>query len=117
MIIKICLLFLAATSLLFSGCSLIPSIAPATEVTRCDPAPEDLNFTLPGGHLLEMKGIGPGVFVMGGQALYTNIYEMGRKVTLTQKFWLGKFEITREQYCAVMGKDKLEHLKLKARHY
>ena len=111
MIIKIFLLFLAASSLLFSGCSLMPSIVPATEVTICEPAPEDLNFTLPGGLLLEMKGIGPGVFVMGGQALYTNIHEMARKVTLTQKFWLGKFEITREQYCAVMGKDNLEHLK------
>ena len=109
MIIKICFLFLAACSLLFSGCSIMPSIVPATKVTRCDPAPEDLNFTLPYGVLLEMKGIGPGVFVMGSQALYSKL-EKALKVTLTQKFWLGKFEITREQYCAVMGKDKLKHI-------
>ncbi len=100
-----------AVCLVLSGCSLTPSIVPATEVTRSDPPPEDLTFTLPGNLPLEMKGIGPGVFVMGGQALYTTIHEMGRKVTLTQKFWLGKFEITREQYCAVMGIDKIEHLK------
>ncbi|MBO4796821.1 MAG: SUMF1/EgtB/PvdO family nonheme iron enzyme, partial [Verrucomicrobia bacterium] len=52
-----------------------------------------------------MIWINPGTFTMGSPS-----YELGRsdrevrhQVTLTKGYWLGKYEVTQEQYKAVMG--------------
>ncbi|MBQ9770329.1 MAG: SUMF1/EgtB/PvdO family nonheme iron enzyme [Lentisphaeria bacterium] len=60
---------------------------------------------LPGGHILEMVQIEPGTFTMGSPA-----NELGRwdnekqhQVTLTKRFYLGKYPVTQKEYQAVMG--------------
>jgi len=63
-------------------------------------------FTLPGGATIEMVWIEPGGFLMGSPE-----DEPGRDedegpqfwVEISQGFWLGKFELTVEQWHSVMG--------------
>ena len=63
------------------------------------PLSEDVN--------LDMIWIKPGTFIMGspedeiGRGLYYS--ETQHQVTLTQGYWMGKFEVTQAQYEAVMG--------------
>jgi formylglycine-generating enzyme required for sulfatase activity len=61
---------------------------------------------LPGGAMMEMVWIKPGIFTMGSPSS-----EPGRQddegpqhqVTISQGFWLGKYEITQRQWQSVMG--------------
>ena len=61
-------------------------------------------ITLPGGAKIEMIYCAPGEFMMGSPES-----EDGRngkpqhRVTLTKGFWLGKYEVTQEQWQSVMG--------------
>ena len=55
-------------------------------------ANDEITIELPGGVPLEMVWIEPGSFTMGS-----------REVTISQGFYLGKFEITQEQWQAVIG--------------
>ena len=62
-------------------------------------ANDEITIELPGGVPLEMVWIEPGSFTMGSP-------EVGvtpREVTISQGFYLGKYEITQEQWQAVMG--------------
>ncbi len=62
-------------------------------------ANDEITIELPGGVPLEMVWIEPGTFTMGSP-------EVGvtpREVTISQGFYLGKYEITQEQWQAVMG--------------
>ncbi len=62
-------------------------------------ANDETTIELPGGVPLEMVWIEPGRFTMGSP-------EVGvtpREVTISQGFYLGKYEITQEQWQAVMG--------------
>ena len=72
------------------------------------------NYTipLPGSVNLEMVGIEPGTFTMGSPTdeLGREDNETQHEVTLTQGFWLGKYEVTQKQYQAVMG-TKPSHFK------
>ncbi|MBO4545754.1 MAG: formylglycine-generating enzyme family protein [Verrucomicrobia bacterium] len=56
---------------------------------------------------LDMVWIEPGTFMMGSpeneQGRANN--ETQHKVTLTQGYWLGKYEVTQKQYQAIMGKN------------
>ncbi len=70
---------------------------------------EGQNFTIPlsGSVSLDMIWIEPGTFLMGSPE-----DELGRwddetqhEVTLTQGYWMGKFEVTQAQYEAIMGKN------------
>ncbi|MBO4715647.1 MAG: SUMF1/EgtB/PvdO family nonheme iron enzyme, partial [Verrucomicrobia bacterium] len=68
---------------------------------------QDATVFLPGGVALDMIWISPGTFRMGSPE-----YELGRsddetrhKVTLTQGYWLGKYEVTQAQYEAVTGEN------------
>ena len=65
-----------------------------------------LTYTLPGGVLLEMIWIPAGTFMMGRypgeQDSYSN-EDPQHQVTLTQGFWMGKYELTKAQWTAVMG--------------
>ena len=63
---------------------------------------------LPGGAKMEMVWCPPGSFTMGSPTS-----EKGRdkdekqhRVTLTEGFWMGKFEVTQHQWESVMGKRK-----------
>ncbi len=61
-------------------------------------ANDEVAIELPGGVPLELVWIEPGRFTMGS-------LEWGaeREVTISQGFYLGKYEITQEQWQAVMG--------------
>ena len=55
--------------------------------------------------LLEMKPITAGTFIMGSpvEELGRENDEIQHQVTLTQDFYMGKYEVTQEQYFSVMG--------------
>ena len=64
-------------------------------------------ITLPGGAKMEMIWCEPGTFMMGSP-----LAERGRfddeplhQVTLTKGFWLGKYEVTQNQWKSVMGEN------------
>jgi len=65
------------------------------------------NMTIPlaGDVNLDMIWIEPGTFMMGSpeDELGRVDSEVQHEVTLTQGYWLGKYEVTQEQYEAVMG--------------
>ena len=61
-------------------------------------ANDEVTIELPGGVPLELVWIEPGSFTMGSHERRTE-----REVTITQGFYLGKYEITQEQWQAVMG--------------
>ena len=102
--------FLCAAAAAVAGCA-GPSmeLIPASKVTKSGSPPPPRTVPLPGNVKLEMQGIPKGVFIMGRQACEKLNMEMGHKVTLTEDFWLSKYEITQEQYCAVLNKKNYEH--------
>jgi len=68
---------------------------------------EDGSVTLPGGVPLDFVWIEPGTFMMGSpeDELGRDDDEIQHQVTLTQGYWLGKYEVTQAQYEAIMGKN------------
>ncbi len=62
---------------------------------------------LPGNVPLDLVQIQPGTFLMGQrpceQDAYPNKETPQHPVTLSNGFWMGKFEITKQQWLAVMG--------------
>ena len=64
-------------------------------------------MTLPGGAKIEMIWCGPGSFMMGSPKNEAGRFddEPIHPVTLTKGFWLGKYEITQEQWESVMGEN------------
>ena len=69
--------------------------------------PEGENFTTPISSTvnLSMIWIKPGTFTMGspGSELGRDSNEIRHQVTLTQGYWIGKYEVTQAQYAAVTG--------------
>ena len=59
----------------------------------------EITIELPGGIPLEMVWIKPGSYTMGAEEVWVT----PREVTITEGFFLGKYEITQEQWQAVMG--------------
>ncbi len=71
----------------------------------CENVPS-FTLTLPGAVPLEMVWCPAGTFMMGRYAgeRWSNVNEdWQHQVTLTQGFWLGKYEVTKRQWEAVMG--------------
>ncbi|MBO4714714.1 MAG: formylglycine-generating enzyme family protein, partial [Verrucomicrobia bacterium] len=69
---------------------------------------EDATITLPPDDVpLDLIWIDPGTFMMGSpeDELGRNDDETQHQVTLTQGYWLGKYEVTQAQYEAVMGEN------------
>ena len=74
-------------------------------------APNNLNLgdtktiTLPGGAKMEMVWCPAGSFMMGSPASEESrdSDETQHKVTLTEGFWMGKYEVTQAQWESVMG--------------
>jgi len=69
-------------------------------------ATEEITVDLPGGATMEMVWIEPGMFTMGspdsepGRSVQEGPQ---REVTISRRFWLGKYEITQKQWVVVMG--------------
>jgi formylglycine-generating enzyme required for sulfatase activity len=63
---------------------------------------------LPGGVKLEMVWIPPGEFIMGSNDGLEGEKPV-HKVKISQGFWMGKYEVTQEQYEAVTGKNPSTH--------
>ena len=66
---------------------------------------DTITATLTGGATMEMVWIEPGTFTMGSPSSESGRYDdegPQRQVTLTQGFWLCKYETTQEQWEAVM---------------
>ncbi|MBR4372497.1 MAG: SUMF1/EgtB/PvdO family nonheme iron enzyme, partial [Victivallales bacterium] len=59
-----------------------------------------MNLTLPDGTTIPMVEIEAGEFMMGEDNGSSD--EQSHKVTLTQNFWMGRYEITQKQWKAVM---------------
>ena len=62
-------------------------------------------LTLPGGAMMEMIYVAPGSFMMGSPSSEDgrDDDETQHRVTLTKGFWLGKYEVTQNQWQSVMG--------------
>jgi formylglycine-generating enzyme required for sulfatase activity len=67
-----------------------------------EPAPKDLTVDLGGGVEMEFVLIPTGEFVMGDDR-GADGEKPAHKVKITQPFYLGKYEVTQEQWEAVMG--------------
>ena len=64
-------------------------------------------LVLPGGAKMSMIYCRPGEFVMGSprDEIGRDGDEVQHKVRLTKGFWLGKYEVTQEQWSSVMGRN------------
>jgi|GEM_PF-1715004 len=85
------------------------SIPQATKSdTSSDPSPragEDMSIDLGGGVSLDMVWCPPGTFTMGSpeSELGRQEDETQHEVQLTRGFWMGKYEVTQEQWERIMG--------------
>ncbi len=87
-----------------------PPATPATSPSPFDPLPTpDVEtsgkaFTIP-DLSMEMLWVKPGTFEMGSPTSEAgrSKYETQHQVTLTEGFWLGKYEVTQAQWQKVMG--------------
>ncbi|MEJ6780623.1 MAG: SUMF1/EgtB/PvdO family nonheme iron enzyme [Akkermansiaceae bacterium] len=79
----------------------------AAMTPQADQTSPELTLELGDGVKLEMVYIKPGKFVMGGENTWDNRFgcvELPKhEVTITKGFYLGKYEVTQEQYDAMMG--------------
>ncbi|MBO4545531.1 MAG: formylglycine-generating enzyme family protein, partial [Verrucomicrobia bacterium] len=68
---------------------------------------QDATVSLPGGVTLDLIWIKPGSFMMGSpeDELGRNKDEIQHQVTLTQGYWMGRYEVTQAQYEAVTGEN------------
>jgi formylglycine-generating enzyme required for sulfatase activity len=74
-------------------------------LSACSTAPkENLTIDLGGGVSMDLVLIRPGSFMMGSETGEENEKPV-HKVTLTKPFYLGKFEVTQQQWQAVMGEN------------
>ncbi len=68
---------------------------------------KDITIPLAEGVDLDMIWIEPGTFMMGSPAdelgRWNYLDEIQHEVTLTQGYWLGKYEVTQAQYETIMG--------------
>jgi len=82
----------------------------------------DTTVTLPGGATMEFVWIEPGTFIMGSPETEGERYVRKgprHEVTISHGFWLGKYELTQEQWQAVMGSTPwsgLKHVQSKPDH-
>ena len=92
--------------------SLIPSdgrLAGLRERVAAVPGPKkNLTVDLGGGVTMDFVLIRPGSFTMGADKVNTGSREPAHKVTLAKPFYLGKREVTQEQWEKVMGRNPSE---------
>jgi formylglycine-generating enzyme required for sulfatase activity len=79
-------------------------VAPAVRTAASLPKPKaDLVIDLGGGVTMKFVLILPGAFIMGSDKSRFTDEQPVHKVTITKPFYLGKYEVTQEQWEAVMG--------------
>ncbi len=94
---------LAAFALLAAACLWGLGITPAAAADEEAPAPSrQVAIDLGGGVQMELVLIPAGSFVMGDNGGLGD-EKPAHKVTITAPFYLGKYEVTQEQWEAVMG--------------
>ncbi len=87
----------------------VPGLAPDPALPRVDESGRKPGTTktldVAGGVKLELVWIPPGEFMMGSQTNEPGRYvdERLHRVKLTKGFWMGKYEVTQEQWQGVMG--------------
>ena len=69
------------------------------------PVGEDINLPLGNGKYIELIWVEPGTFMMGSPDSEPNRSELEtqHEVTLSKGFWLGKYEVTQEQWVQTTG--------------
>jgi formylglycine-generating enzyme required for sulfatase activity len=77
---------------------------PATAPARAPAQNKTMTLDLGGGVSMEMVLIQPGTFVMGSEKGEDDEKPV-RRVTLTKPFYIGKFEVTQQQWREVMGEN------------
>lgn len=90
-----------------------PGKAPQKSVAgnKAKGTPKELAVDLGGGVKMEMVFIPAGSFLMGVDAArFIDLAKPVHKVRITKPFYLGKYEVTQEQWQAVMG-DNPSHFK------
>ncbi len=99
------LIVIGKESPVFMSDNLNTELTPTSEKELAPDPGEDFIISLSDKVDLDMVGIKPGTFTMGSPK-----DELGRwddetqhQVTLTQAYWLGKYEVTQKQYQAIMG--------------
>ncbi|MBO4544534.1 MAG: SUMF1/EgtB/PvdO family nonheme iron enzyme [Verrucomicrobia bacterium] len=82
-------------------CGFRVALAPAVSESK------GMTIPLAEGVDLDMIWIEPGTFIMGSPSDELGRYddEVQHEVTLTQGYWLGKYEVTQAQYEAIMGEN------------
>ncbi|MBK6315085.1 MAG: SUMF1/EgtB/PvdO family nonheme iron enzyme [Blastocatellia bacterium] len=70
---------------------------------------ETKSFDISGGHSIEMVRIGPGTFTMGSQK-GDGFERPMREVTISKAFYLGRYEVTQEQWAAMMITNPAKHI-------
>jgi len=111
---------LRGSTLISSEVKDLESVLPNTEIILPDHIIDDINWTFDPSNpphakftelnstvALEMIWVEPGTFTMGQNSVSDASPE--HNVTLTQGFYLGKYEVTQAQYAAIM-KDNLAEL-------
>ncbi len=86
-----------------------PALPPQVTVTTGQPKPGDVQTVdLGGGVTLELVWIPPGTFTMGSpeSEAQRDDDETQHQVTLTQGFWMGKYEVTEAQWQRLVGSIK-----------
>jgi formylglycine-generating enzyme required for sulfatase activity len=89
----------AALLLLALGCCLA---VPAAQQEAVPGPAKILSVELGGGVKLDLVLIRPGSFMMGSDKGYDNAKPV-HQVTITKPFYIGKYEVTQQQWQAVMG--------------
>ncbi|MFO7974404.1 MAG: formylglycine-generating enzyme family protein, partial [Candidatus Hydrogenedentota bacterium] len=77
-----------------------------TEEVTVSVGPDNFTVALPDGAFLEMRWVPAGKFMMGrysGEQDSESNEEPRHEVTLSQGFWMGKYELTKAQWTSVMG--------------
>ncbi len=79
-------------------------------VTECDPSPEsppvvEKRIVLPGGATLDFVWVEPGTFTMGSDDETFRDSLPAHQVAITNGFWIGKTEVTQEQWMSVMSRN------------
>lgn len=93
-----------------SGTAVAGLDMPRAVLTVCEPG-KDLVVDMGGGVKMEFAWIAPGSFIMGSpEDQEGRSYNEGpqHKVTFSKGFWLGKYEVTQEQWEHLMGKNPSE---------
>jgi len=77
--------------------------ADATSARKADVAPPDLVVVLDGGVTIDFVLVKPGTFTMGGDREFESDKLPLHQVKIAKPFYLGRYEVTQQQWQAVMG--------------